>query len=129
VVQTATLIWHEADGSRPRATLKEFEMTEKNTNQSSREAGHTASTRNPEWESYAPQGEGRTDEQIRADVHEVLSDESDMEENTLSVVVQDGMVTLKGEFANADDKERLCEEIREVPSVKGLRDQTTVRTS
>jgi osmotically-inducible protein OsmY len=52
-----------------------------------------------------------------------------MDQDTLSVSVQDGMVTLTGEFPNPDEKERVCAEIRNVPSVRDVQDQTKIRTS
>jgi osmotically-inducible protein OsmY len=84
----------------------------------------TADTRNPEWNSYSPEGEGRTDEQIRADVHAVLAETQVGQPSGLEVTVLDGIVTLSGQVEDASVQQRLCEKLREVPSVKDVRDQS-----
>ena len=103
-------------------------MTEKTSKEPTRDASaHSAPTRNPDWESYTPDGHGRTDEQIRADIHQVLS--SDPARSAVAVTVADGMVTLTGEFVDDADRQRLCEDLRDLPSVRGLNDQSSVRGS
>jgi len=89
---------------------------------------NTADTRNPEWESYAPSGHGRTDEQIRADVHAALSATDAGQPSSLRVTVLDGIVTLSGEVGDASKRSRICEKIRGVPSVREVRDQSQSRT-
>lgn len=84
---------------------------------------HTADSRNPEWDNYAPDGHGRTDEQIRADVHEALRGEADQPPAGVSVSVGDGIVTLSGQIEDAGERRRLAELVRAVPSVKDVRDQ------
>lgn len=79
---------------------------------------HTADSRNPDWDKYVPEGEGKTDEQIRADIHAAISDEQGV-----SVSVQDGIVTLSGKLAGNTAQEKLLEQVRAVPSVKEVRSQ------
>lgn len=85
-------------------------------------------TRNPDWKSYTPEGHGRTDEQIRADIHEEISRQAHPSERALSVTVADGFVTLDGTFDDQDAHDALCKTIRAVPSVKGLRDSSRRRS-
>jgi osmotically-inducible protein OsmY len=85
---------------------------------------HTADTRNPEWDKYVPEGHGRTDEQIRADVHDALSAQSGFDAAALSINVQDGLVTLSGKLSNGTTSKDLVERIRAVPSVREVRDET-----
>ncbi|MDB4973238.1 MAG: hypothetical protein JWN48_1579 [Myxococcaceae bacterium] len=84
---------------------------------------HTADTRNPGWDSYSPSGQGRTDEQIRADVHAALTGVDGQKEQTLSVSVQDGIVTLSGRVKSRDLQQKVLEQVRAVPSVSEVRDQ------
>src|SRR4051812_33657121 len=84
---------------------------------------HTADTRNPDWDKYAPEGHGRTDEQIRADVHEALRGEADKDPAGVSVSVGDGIVTLRGQIADEGERRRLAELVRAVPSVKDVKDE------
>ena len=112
-------------------------MTQKNqatardarhTSPSKTGTGGSADTRNPEWESYVPEGHGQSDEQIRADVQETLSHERDLgaTSTALSVVVADGRVTLQGEVASRGVQQRLLELIRGVPSVRGVESKLRV---
>jgi osmotically-inducible protein OsmY len=90
--------------------------------------GGSADTRNPDWDSYVPEGHGRTDEQIRADVQEKLSTEKDLSATStaLAIVVADGRVTLQGEVASRGVQQRLLDLIRSVPSVKGVESKLRV---
>jgi osmotically-inducible protein OsmY len=83
---------------------------------------HTADTRNPEWPQYKPEGQGRTDEQIRADVHEALFGTEPKQDAELSLSVADGCVTLRGRVG-AGEKDRIIERVRSVPSVKDVRSE------
>lgn len=74
----------------------------------------------PDWQAYRPEGHGRTDEQIRADVHELLQKESGSH-GQLDLEVAEGIVTLKGKLEGEAD---LLERIRAIPSVKGARTQS-----
>lgn len=74
----------------------------------------------PDWEKYKAEGHGRTDEQIRADVHEVLQ-KAAPSQSSLELEVADAIVTLKGDHA---DRDKLVERIRAVPSVKDVRTQS-----
>ena len=85
---------------------------------------HTADTRNPDWNKYVPEGHGRTDEQIRADIHQVLSSQSDLDTGSLSIEVQDGLVTLSGKLGEGSASSTVVERIRAVSSVREVRDQT-----
>jgi osmotically-inducible protein OsmY len=75
----------------------------------------------PDWQQYHPEGHGRTDEQIRADVHELLQRESGAHKQ-LDLEVADGVVTLKGTLQGETD---LLERIRAIPSVKSARAQAS----
>jgi osmotically-inducible protein OsmY len=88
----------------------------------------SADLRNPDWDAYVPEGHGRTDEQVRADVQERLSTAEDLGERTraLSISVGNGIVTLEGEVESATMQQRLLELIRAVPSVKGVEDKLRV---
>jgi osmotically-inducible protein OsmY len=89
---------------------------------------HTANTRNPNWPSYAPQGHGHTDEQIRADVHEVLlTSEASGEGNSLSITVDDGMVTLVGSVRSADARAELVDRVRSLEAVKEVKDELSIQ--
>ena len=85
---------------------------------------NTADTRNPEWGSYAPSGKGQTDEQIRADVHAVLSEAGIGRPSNLEVTVLDGIVTLSGQVEDASEQRRIRDKIKSVPSVKDVRDES-----
>lgn len=85
---------------------------------------HTADTRNPDWNKYVPDGHGRTDEQIRADIHQVLSSQTDLDTGSLSIEVQDGLVTLSGKLGEGAASSTVVDRIRVVPSVREVRDQT-----
>jgi osmotically-inducible protein OsmY len=87
---------------------------------------HTADTRNPDWEKYTPDGHGRTDEQIRADVHAALTGSAGAPAHGIAVSVGDGIVTLSGTVSSEEERSRLVEQVRAIPSVKDLRDQTRV---
>ena len=87
---------------------------------------HTADTRNPEWETYAPKGEGRTDEQIRADVHQALLEMQDTSGKNIALEVKDGVVTLSGRVASDDQRKQLDKLVRGVDSVRDFRDQLEV---
>jgi osmotically-inducible protein OsmY len=98
------------------------------SNKSSDNRDHTADTRNPDWDKYVPEGKGRTDEQIRADVHEALAgaggaDASGGATQSLSVSVQDGIVTLSGRLPGESAQQKVLEQVRAVPSVKEVRSQ------
>ena len=73
---------------------------------------------------YVPEGHGHTDEQIRADVHERLVDEQTA--RFLSVVVQDGVVTLGGEITSEPDRLRLLSIVRAIPSVMHVEDRLRI---
>jgi osmotically-inducible protein OsmY len=88
---------------------------------------HIADTRNPDWDKYSPDGHGRTDEQIRADVHDALRDKGGELADSLSVSVGDGVVTLSGKVTSESDQQRLTELVRGIPSVKDLRIELDVR--
>jgi osmotically-inducible protein OsmY len=88
---------------------------------------HTADTRNPDWNKYVPEGHGRTDEQIRADIHQALSSESELDTGSLTIEVQDGLVTLNGQLGEGSASSTVIERIRAVPSVRDVRDQTGAR--
>jgi osmotically-inducible protein OsmY len=87
---------------------------------------HTADTRNPEWPNYAPEGHGRTDEQIRADVHQALLGLGTDSHSKLSISVEGGVITLGGQVASNDEQQKVIKLIRGVPSVKDVRDQLKV---
>lgn len=87
---------------------------------------HTADTRNPEWPSYAPKGEGRTDEQIRADVHQALMKLQDTSGKSFTIEVKDGIVTLGGRVDDQTDRKQLEQLVRSVDSVRDFRDQLQV---
>lgn len=84
---------------------------------------HTADTRNPGWDKYVPEGEGVTDEQIRADVHEALAGDDALSSGSLSVSVKDGLVTLAGQ-ATPQTVKQLVDKVRALPSVRDVRDET-----
>jgi osmotically-inducible protein OsmY len=86
---------------------------------------HTADTRNPDWNKYVPEGHGRTDEQIRADIHDVLSAHGGTDTTSLSIDVKDGLVTLGGKLGQGSASSSIVERIRAVPSVREVRDQTS----
>jgi osmotically-inducible protein OsmY len=86
---------------------------------------HTADTRNPDWDKYSPDGRGRTDEQIRADVHEVLRGGGQTAPEGVSISVGDGIVTLSGRVSDSSERQRLTELVRSVASVKDVKDQLT----
>jgi osmotically-inducible protein OsmY len=98
-------------------------MTESKKHQDSPTRTHTADTRNPDWDKYAPEGHGRTDEQIRADVHQALRGEDGRDTTALSISVGDGIVTLSGRVDDRAEQQRILELIRRVPSVKDVRDE------
>jgi osmotically-inducible protein OsmY len=74
---------------------------------------------------YVPQGHGRTDEQIRADVHELLTTRAHGVTN-LSLSVIDGVVTLRGEVDSSAQQQYASELIRDVPSVRRVENRLTV---
>jgi osmotically-inducible protein OsmY len=85
---------------------------------------------NRNWPSYVPQGHGRTDEQIRADVHEVLlASEVSGRGNGLSITVDDGMVTLVGSMPSADARKRLVDRVRALEAVKEVKDELNVHSA
>jgi osmotically-inducible protein OsmY len=84
---------------------------------------HTADSRNPDWEKYVADGKGRTDEQIRADVHAAISAGGGGGAQTLSVSVQDGVVTLEGKLAGDAAQQQVLEKVRSVPSVREVLNQ------
>jgi osmotically-inducible protein OsmY len=67
---------------------------------------------------YVPDGHGRTDEQIRADVHELLTNQAGQSVSGLSLSVKDGIVTLEGEVQSQAEQQRVSNLLRAVPSVK-----------
>lgn len=71
-------------------------------------------------EPYVPEGHGGTDEQIRADVHELLMKEGGHTETAPSITVENGVVTLVVQGAQSSELDSLIEKIRAVPSVKGV---------
>jgi osmotically-inducible protein OsmY len=73
---------------------------------------------------YVPEGQGHTDEQIRADVHERLSDDSSA--RLLSVSVQDGIVSLGGEVESDHESQRLMAIVAAIPSVQGVENRLRV---
>ena len=75
---------------------------------------------------YVADGHGRTDEQIRADVHERLMTEAAASVSGLSLSVKDGIVTLQGEVQSLADQQRVSNLVREVPSVKRVENNLTV---
>jgi osmotically-inducible protein OsmY len=101
----------------------------RNSNDPNDNREQASQTRNPDWDSYVPHGQGRTDEQIRADVHELLASEAKSPSQTLSISVQDGMVILSGEVASPNEQRRLTDIVKGVPSVKGVKDQLRVSGS
>ena len=72
---------------------------------------------------YVPEGHGRTDEQIRADVHELLTQKEAQSVDGLSLSVRDGIVTLEGDVQSQADRQRVCDLIRAIPSVKRVEDE------
>ena len=93
------------------------------SDKSSDNRDHTADSRNPDWDKYVPDGEGRTDEQIRADVHAAIGAGGGASDQTLSVSVQDGVVTLGGKLAGDAAQQQVLEKVRAVPSVREVRNQ------
>lgn len=88
---------------------------------------HTADSRNPDWDSYAPKGKGRTDEQIRADVHQKLTKlRGTIPARNLSIEVQNGVVTLRGYVDGETQRMKLEKLVRSVRSVHELRDELQV---
>jgi osmotically-inducible protein OsmY len=85
--------------------------------------GHSADSRNPDWDSYVPRGEGTTDEQIRADVHEALRLSRNGVHQELRLSVRDGVVTIAGDVASHGERERIEGVIAGVRSVKSVRSQ------
>jgi osmotically-inducible protein OsmY len=75
---------------------------------------------------YVPDGRGRTDEQIRADVHELLTTQASQIVRGLSLSVKDGVVTLRGEVQSQAEQERVSNIIRGLPSVKHVENNLTV---
>jgi len=101
-------------------------MDQANNYKDSPEVTHTADTRNPDWDKYAPEGQGRTDEQIRADVHQVLLEKGGDVGKGVAISVGDGIVTLSGKVGSQDDQKRVEQLVRSVPSVKEVRGQLSV---
>ena len=87
---------------------------------------HTADSRNPDWESYAPKGKGRTDEQIRADVHQKLMRLRETPARNLIIEVSDGAVTLRGHVESEAQRANLEKVVRSVRSVHELHDRLQV---
>jgi osmotically-inducible protein OsmY len=87
---------------------------------------HTADSRNPDWDSYVPKGKGRTDEQIRADVHQKLLKLRGVPAYNLCIEVQDGVVTLRGNVDGEAQRLKLEKLVRSVRSVRELRDRLQV---
>jgi osmotically-inducible protein OsmY len=73
---------------------------------------------------YVAEGHGQTDEQIRADVHERLMD--DTSARHLSVSVQDGVVELGGDVASEAERQRLMSVVAAIPSVRGVENRLCV---
>lgn len=101
-------------------------MTQPNQHRDSNTRTHTADTRNPDWEKYEPEGHGRTDEQIRADIHEALFGKDAPDDAKLSVSVGDGLVTLGGQVESEAECKRIVERVRSIPSVKDVRNELRV---
>jgi hypothetical protein len=68
-----------------------------------------------------PKGYKRSDERIREDVNERLTDHPELDASEIEVSVEDGIVTLSGTVDDRRDK-RLAEDIAE--SVSGVQDVT-----
>ena len=77
-------------------------------------------------EAYVPDGHGRTDEQIRADVHELLTTQAAQSVNGWSLSVRDGVVTLQGEVLSQSEQQRMSDLIRNLPSVKRVDNKLVV---
>lgn len=97
-----------------------------NDSKRSNAEAHTADSRNPDWESYAPKGKGRTDEQIRADVHQKLIGARDAPARNLSIEVCEGAVTLRGHVDSEAQRAKLEKLVRSVRSVQELHDRLQV---
>jgi hypothetical protein len=82
-----------------------------------------AGTTNPDWNSYVPRGEGRTDEQIRADIHQKLAQESGEHTRGLSIEVTSGTVTLRGGATTQAERQRIVALVRSIHSVREVNDQ------
>jgi hypothetical protein len=100
-----------------------------NTNLSESTMPQRAGTTNPDWDAYVPKGQGRTDEQIRADVHELLMKEDGERTTGLSVSIEAGVATLRGRVRGASERQRLLARVREVPAVKDVVDQLEVASA
>lgn len=77
-------------------------------------------------QAYKPDGHGRTDEQIRADIHEALRNQRGGQASgaeALSISVGDGIVTLRGQVESEAEQHRIADLVRAIPSVRELRDQ------
>jgi ElaB/YqjD/DUF883 family membrane-anchored ribosome-binding protein len=94
-----------------------------NTNLPENKLPQRAESTNPDWDSYVAKGHGRTDEQIRADIHELLLKESGERTSGLAVTVSGGVATLRGRVSGKAEQERLLARIREIPAVKSVTDQ------
>lgn len=85
----------------------------------------TGSTQSQDWSrrgqfsGRGPKGWQRSDDRIREDVSERLSDHPDVDASGIEVTVQNGEVTLHGEVGDRDTK-RLAEDLAE--RVSGVRD-------
>lgn len=101
-------------------------MTQRRHNPDNSADENKDTTRNPNWDSYVPEGHGHTDEQIRADLHEALAKESRVQTSALSISIADGVVTLRGEVSSPDEQRRLTEIVRAVPSVKSVESELRV---
>lgn len=67
---------------------------------------------------YVPSGHGVTDEQIRADVHALITSQGEQPVQGLTISVKDGVVTLEGTVKDEAQVESLAERIEGVQSVK-----------
>lgn len=73
----------------------------------------------PSYRGRGPKNYRRSDERIREDVCERLTDDSRVDASDLEIQVQDGVVTMSGSISDRDMKRR-AEDIAE--SVNGVRD-------
>lgn len=73
-----------------------------------------------------PRGYRRSDERVREDACELLTDDAQIDASNIDVTVQDGAVTLSGGVNSRAEKRRAEDVIAELPGVKDVHNRLRV---
>ncbi len=107
------------EGNRRTTTIGD-EASESNWNENS-EYNQQGSHRGK-----GPKGYKRTDERIKEQVNEILTDDEYLDASEIEVEVKDGEVTLSGSVSNRDDKRRAEDLIESVSGINNIENRIRV---